>query len=126
MEIFSKPEIMLAAIGGYWWLLGGYWLAIGSYWAAIGWLLAAIGRLLAATRKANSFTITACDLPYRGTKLETSKSKTRVGFGRAEVSVWLDYIVFCAVSFGHASRILGFQGFCTRLDFQVFVHVCFV
>ena len=51
-------------------------------------------------------------------------AKTRVGFGRTEVSVRLDCIVFYVLSFGHGPRNSGFQGFCKRLDFHVFF--CFL
>ena len=47
--------------------------------------------------------------------------KTRVGFGRTEVSVRLDGIVFCALSFGHGPRGRGFEGVWKRVDFHVFV-----
>ena len=46
--------------------------------------------------------------------------KTSVGFGRTEVSARLDYIVFCALSFGHGPRSLGFQGGSSGVDFHVF------
>ena len=36
--------------------------------------------------------------------------KTRVGFGRTEVSVRLDGIVVCALSFGHSPRGREFEG----------------
>ena len=49
--------------------------------------------------------------------------KTRVGFGRTEVSVRLDCIVFCALSFGHGPRNLGFQRFGKRLDFYDLLHL---
>ena len=48
--------------------------------------------------------------------------KTRVGFGRTEVSVRLGCIFVCALSFGHGPRNPGFQGFCKRLDFHAFLH----
>ena len=52
-------------------------------------------------------------------------AKTRVGSARAEVSVRLDCVVVCALSFGHSPRNPGFQGFCKRLDFHAFVHGLF-
>ena len=52
------------------------------------------------------------DFSLQMTQLETSKYKTRVGFGRTKASVRLDCIVVCSLSFGHGSRNPGFQGFC--------------
>ena len=46
--------------------------------------------------------------------------KTRVGFGRTEVSVRLDCIVVCALSFVHGPRNPGFQGLGKGLDFHDF------
>ena len=46
--------------------------------------------------------------------------KTGVGFGRTEVSVRLDGIVFCALSFGHGPRRRGFEGGSKGVDFHVF------
>ena len=46
--------------------------------------------------------------------------KTRVGLCRTEVSVRLDGIVFCALSFGHGPRGQGFEGVSTGVDFHVF------
>ena len=37
--------------------------------------------------------------------------KTRVGFGRTVVSVWLDGMVFYAISSGHGPKGRGFEGF---------------
>ena len=48
-------------------------------------------------------------------------AKTRVGFGRTEVSVRLDGIVVCALSFGHGPRGRGFEGFWKGVDFKFFV-----
>ena len=48
--------------------------------------------------------------------------KTRVGFGRREVSGRLDGIVFSALSCGHGPEIMGSEGVWKRLDF----HDCFV
>ena len=36
--------------------------------------------------------------------------KTRVGFGRTELSLRLSCTEFCALSSGHGPRDLGFQG----------------
>ena len=41
-----------------------------------------------------------------------------VGFGRTEVSVRLDGIVVCALSFGHGPRGRGFEGVSKSLDFH--------
>ena len=46
--------------------------------------------------------------------------KIRVGFGRTEVSVRLDGIVVCALSFGHGPRGQGFEGFSKTLDVHDF------
>ena len=43
-----------------------------------------------------------------------------VGFGRTEVSVRLDCVVVCALSFGHGPRGQGFEGFSKALDFHDF------
>ena len=54
-----------------------------------------------------------------GNNYETWKlqnEKTWVGFGHTEVSVWLDYIVFCTLTFGHGLRNPGFRGLRTSLD----------
>ena len=56
----------------------------------------------------------------RGSKLETCSWKNRVEFGRTEVSVRLDGIVFCALSFGHGPRGTGFEGISKGMDFHVF------
>ena len=45
---------------------------------------------------------------------------TMVGLGRAEVSVRLDGIVFCALSFGHGHSERGFEGVSKNLDFMFF------
>ena len=44
-----------------------------------------------------------------GVELGKFLKKTRVGFGRTEISVRLDGIVFCALSFGHGPRDGGFD-----------------
>ena len=46
--------------------------------------------------------------------------KTRVGFGRAELSLRLSYTEFCALSSGHGPRGQGFEGFSKTLDFHDF------
>ena len=46
--------------------------------------------------------------------------KTRVGFGRTELSIRLICTEFCALSSGHGPRVLGFQGGSSRVDFHVF------
>ena len=47
--------------------------------------------------------------------------KTRVGFGRTEVSARLEGIVFvCALSFGQGPRRMGFEGGWEGVDFNVF------
>ena len=56
-----------------------------------------------------------------GLKLETySSKKTRVGFGRTEVSARLDGIVVCALSFGHGPRRRVFEGGSKGVYFRVF------
>ena len=47
--------------------------------------------------------------------------KTRVGFGRKELSLSLSCTELCALSSGHCPRGLGFQGGSSGLDFCVFV-----
>ena len=47
-------------------------------------------------------------------------NKTRVGFGRTELSIRLSCTEFCALSSGHGPRGLGFQGGSSRMDFHVF------
>ena len=54
------------------------------------------------------------------TKLEKYFAKTRVGFGRTELSLMLSYTEFCALSSGHGPRGRGFEGFCKTLDFHDF------
>ena len=44
--------------------------------------------------------------------------KTRVGFGRTELSLRLSCIEFCALSSGQGPRGRGFEGFCKTLDFH--------
>ena len=46
--------------------------------------------------------------------------KTRVGFGRTELSLRLSCTEFCALSSGHGPRGLGFQGGSSTVDFYVF------
>ena len=46
--------------------------------------------------------------------------KTRVGFGRTELSLMLSCTDFCALSSGHGPRGLGFQGGGEGVDFHVF------
>ena len=46
--------------------------------------------------------------------------KTRVGFGRTELSLRLSWTEFCALSSGHGPRGRGFEGFCKTLDFHTF------
>ena len=46
--------------------------------------------------------------------------KTRVGFGRTELSLRLSCTEFCALSSGHGPRGLGFQGGEEGVDFHVF------
>ena len=56
-----------------------------------------------------------------GSKVTKSKSifaKTRVGFGRTELSLILSCTEFCALSSGHGPRGRGFEGFCKTLDFH--------
>ena len=48
--------------------------------------------------------------------------KTRVGFGRTELSSMLSCTEFCALSSGHGPRDLGFQGGSLRWIFYVFVR----
>ena len=47
-------------------------------------------------------------------------AKTRVGFGRTELSLRLSYTEFCALSSGHGPRGLGFEGGGETLDFHLF------
>ena len=46
--------------------------------------------------------------------------KTRVGFGRTELSLMLSYTEFCALSSGHGPRGSGFEGGEETLDFHYF------
>ena len=46
--------------------------------------------------------------------------KTRVGFGRTELSLRLSCTEFCALSSGHGPRGLGFEGGGETLDFHDF------
>ena len=46
--------------------------------------------------------------------------KTRVGFGRTELSIRLSCAEFCALSPGHGPRVLGFQVGSSGVDFDVF------
>ena len=52
--------------------------------------------------------------------------KTRVGFGRTEVCVRLDGIVFCALSFGHGPRGQGSGGVSKGVDFHVLLGAVLV
>ena len=47
-------------------------------------------------------------------------AKTRVGFGRTELSLRLSCTEFCALSSGHGPRGRGFEGFCKTLDVHDF------
>ena len=49
--------------------------------------------------------------------------KTRVGFGRTELSLRLSCTEFCALSFGHGPRDLDFQGFFFEVVFFFYVFV---
>ena len=44
--------------------------------------------------------------------------KTRVGFGRTELSLMLSCTECCALSSGHGPRDLDFQGFCSAKSLQ--------
>ena len=46
--------------------------------------------------------------------------KTRVGFGRTQLSLRLSCTEFRALSSGHGPRGRGFEGFCKTLDFHDF------
>ena len=50
--------------------------------------------------------------------MEPYFEKTRVGFGRTELSLRLSCAEFCALSSGHGPRGRGFEGFCKTLDFH--------
>ena len=47
--------------------------------------------------------------------------KTRVGFGRTELSLRLSCTEFCALSSGHGPRGEGFYGGSSGVDFCIFV-----
>ena len=47
--------------------------------------------------------------------------KTRVGFGRTELSLRLSCTEFCALSSRHGPSGQGFEGFCKTLDFHDFL-----
>ena len=47
-------------------------------------------------------------------------AKTRVGFGRTELSLMLSCTEFCALSSGHGPRGRGFEGEEETLDFHDF------
>ena len=47
--------------------------------------------------------------------------KTRVGFGRTELSLRLSCPEFCALSSGHGPKGQGFKGFSKTLDFHDFM-----
>ena len=49
--------------------------------------------------------------------------KTRVGFGRAELSLRLSCTELCALSSGHGPSVKGFQAGSSRVDFHVFQGV---
>ena len=51
--------------------------------------------------------------------MENIFEKTRVAFGRTELSLRLSCTEFCALSPGHGPRVLGFQGGSSRVDFHV-------
>ena len=53
-------------------------------------------------------------------KMKSILMITRVGFGRAELSLRLSCTEFCALSSGHGPRGRGFEGFCKTLDFHDF------
>ena len=55
-----------------------------------------------------------------GVKIGSVLKKTRVGFGRTELSLRLSCTEFCALSSGHGPRGRGFEGFCKTLDFHDF------
>ena len=58
-----------------------------------------------------------------GVKLQILKSiliKTRVGFGRTELSLRLSCTEFCALSSGHGPTGQGLKGFWKTLDFHDF------
>ena len=48
--------------------------------------------------------------------------KTRVGFGRTELSLRLSCTEFCALSSGQGPSGRGFEGFCETLDFHDFLR----
>ena len=52
----------------------------------------------------------AVSVRYWGGPNRKSIEKTRVGFGRTELSLRLSCTEFCALSSGHGPRGLGFQG----------------
>merc|ERR1712167_162234 len=60
----------------------------------------------------------------RGVKSDKNEkkkfAKTRVGFGRTELSLMLSCTELCALSSGHGPRGRGFEGFCKTLDFHDF------
>ena len=47
--------------------------------------------------------------------------KTRVGFGRTELSLRLSCTEFCALSSGHGPKGQGSEGFSKTLDFHYFL-----
>ena len=55
------------------------------------------------------------------TKIESIFAKTRVGFGRMEVSFMLSCTEFCALSSGHGPRGRGFEGGRETFDFHDFL-----
>ena len=54
------------------------------------------------------------------TKLKSIFAKTRVGFGRTELSLSAMGTTVCALSSGHGPRGRGFQGFSKTLVFITF------
>ena len=61
-----------------------------------------------------------CPGSIQVTKLEKYFCKTRVGFGRTELSLRLSCTKFCALSSGHGPRGQSFEGICKTLDFHDF------
>ena len=55
-----------------------------------------------------------------GVKIGTVFLKTRVGFGRTELSLRAIGTTFCALSLGHGSSGLDFQRGSSGVDFHVF------
>ena len=57
---------------------------------------------------------------WRGQNWDRIFKKTRVGFGRTELSLRLSCTEFSALSSGHGLRGLGLQGGSFGVDFHVF------